>query len=213
MTEIVEENISNLQKKGFPMLTEDEKKKIESEIKKIPLDKDAETYFTFLVSELNISPKFGQKRSIDPVNNEHGLYLQTAFAGSGSRREDKSMIRYVQSLSWLQNKDKVNLDHITQLAPYVLWHRIKWIEEIQSKFRDDSRNDPLDLYINKTLLSNGTNEMPGVKKRFAESRENYQRIMNALNNDNLKEARELAKKYAIDGKGHPVFIDLMKELE
>lgn len=202
-----------LMEKGFPILSTEDKEKIEQEIRAVPFGRDAEQYFAFLVSEMNTSQKYGQKRSIDPVSTEHGLYLQTAFVGSGSRREEKSIVRYAKSLAWLQNQDEVNLDHITQVAPYVLWHRIKWTPETEQAFREDDREDPLDLYITKTVLGDGTNEMPGVKKRFAESQENYQRVIDLVGHGKIKEALQEAKEFSADGKGHPIFQDTIRDLE
>ncbi len=213
LQEIITEHEKNLSKNGFEVLTSKDKEQIEQEIKQLQLDKDAEVYFMFLVSEMNVSPKYGQKRSIDPTTAEHGLYLQADFIGSGSRREEKSIVRYAKSLAWLQNQDKVNLDHITQVAPYVLWHRVKWTDEINSRFRGMDRDDPLDLYITKTLLGDGTHETPGVKKRFVESKENYQRVIDLVRHGKLEKALEETKLYCADGKGHPIFLDTQKDLE
>lgn len=212
LEQIVGGHQENLRDKGFPVLTTEDRERIEREIQAIPLNKDAEQYFAFLVAEMNTSPKFGQKRSIDPLSAEHGLYLQAAFVGSGSRREDKSIVRYAKSLAWLQEQDEVSLDYVMQVAPYVLWHRVKWSPEIESTFRDDDRKDPLDLYVTKTLLGDGTNEIPGVKQRFIESQENYQRVIDLVGHGKMDEALREAKEYSIDGKGHPIFLDTMGDL-
>lgn len=203
-----------LRKEGFNTLSGEDKQKIEQEIKQIPLDPAAQTYFAFLISEMNVSPKYGQKRSIDPsTDTSDGLYLQTAFVGSGSRREEKSIMRYAQSLAWLQKQEAVNLDHVCQVAPYVLWHRLKWSDEVQGRFRDHDRDDPLDLYITKLLLQEGTDEFPGVKKRFSESNQNYQRVLDLIKHGKHDEALTYARKCAASGKGHPIFIDTIKDLE
>lgn len=210
--QLIVEHGTNLESKGFPVLSEEEKQRIEEEIKSIPLDEDAKTYFAFLIAEMNVSPKYGQKRSIDPIDSAAGLYLQTAFVGSGSRREDKSIVRYAQALAWLQKQNKVNLDHIAQIAPYVLWHRINWTDETLSKFRDDDRKESLDLHIAKSLLGEGTAEFPGVKKRFIESKENYQRVLSFVNHGRIEEALAEATEYCGDGKGHPIFYDVIDDL-
>ncbi len=211
--QIVKSHEVALREKGFPVLSTDDKEKIEQEIRAVPFDRDAEQYFAFLVAEMNTSKKYGQKRSIDPASSEHGLYLQAAFAGSGSRREEKSIVRYAKSLAWLQNQEEVNLDHVTQVAPYILWHRIKWTPETEQTFRDNEREDPLDLYITKKILGDGTNELPGIKKRFAESQENYQRVIDLVGHGKIDQALQEAEEYAADGKGHPIFQDTIKDLK
>ena len=100
-----------------------------------------------------------------------------------------------------------------QLAPYVLWHRLKWNDEAKSKFRSDDREDPLDLHIAKQLLGDGTQEIPGVKKRFVESRASYQQVLDLIKDGKLDEARRYAERFASSGKGHPIFLDTLKDLK
>lgn len=212
---IVQEQQGRLQKEGFPVLTQEDRAQIEQEVRGIDIDRDAEQYFAFLVSEMNSSQKYGQKRSIDnpEADRQNGLYLNATFAGSGSRRQEKSLVRYAKSLAWLQGEKEVNLDHMSRVAPYVLWHRVKWTPETEQAFRDHDRIDPLDLHISKTLLGDGTNEMPGVKKRFAESQENYQRVIDLAGHGEIDQAMQEARTYYADGRGHPIFLDTVKDLE
>ncbi len=203
---------SYLAEKGFPVLNEAEKEMAENEIKAIRFNKNAEIYFGFLVSEMNISPRYGQKRSIDEVGTDKGLYLNAAFKGAGSRRGEKSIVRYAQSLAWMQGRKKVNLEHVLRVAPYVLWHRLQWTEDTVNLFKERKRDDPLDLDITKTLLDDGSREFPGVKRRFVESKDNYQRVMNLVTEGSFNEARDLADEYSSGGKGHPMFLDMQKDL-
>ncbi len=148
------------------------------------------------------------------INRWFTIFLYTPhFVGSGSRREEKSIMRYAQSLAWLQKQGAVNLDHVSQVAPYVLWHRLKWTDEVQGRFRDHDRDDPLDLYITKLLLQEGTDEFPGVKRRFSESNQNYQRVLDLIKHGRQNEALTHARKCAASGKGHPIFVDTIKDLE
>ena len=213
LEKLVQEHEAHLTKHDFPVLSKEDRERIEQEVKVIPLDRDAEQYFAFLVAEMNTSHKYGQKRSIDAPegDRQQGLYLNAAFLGSGSRREEKSLVRYAKSLAWLQGQKEVNLDHMVQVAPYVLWHRVRWTPETEQVFRDHDRQDPSDLYITKTLLGDGTNEMPGVKRRFAESQENYQRVIDLAAHEKINEASEEAIEFYQDGRGHPIFNDLAKD--
>ncbi len=214
LEEIVEQQQTRLRGEGFTVLSPEDKAKIEQEIRGVNLDRDAEQYFAFLVAEMNSSQKYGQKRSIDNPegDKQNGLYLNATFAGSGSRREEKSLVRYAKSLAWLQREGEVNLDHIGQVAPYVLWHRIKWTLETEQAFRDSDRADPLDLHIAKTLLGDGTNEMPGVKKRYSESQANYQRIIDLAGHGKMEQAIQEARDFYADGRGHPIFLDTVRDL-
>jgi len=213
LSDISEKFRKELKKKGLETLTEEEFVEISKEIDEIKLDKDAVTYLSFLISELNIHPKYGQKRSNDTISGEEGPYLFNLIEGSGSRREDKSIVRYSQALAWLQNLKEANLEHVLTTAPYSLWHRLRLTEDIVNRLKEDERVDPLELYALKTLLNEGTSELPGVKRRFLESKDNYQTVMNFIQKEKLEEAEKSARMYAANGKGHPIFLDLAQELK
>lgn len=215
LEKIIIEHESNLISHNFPVLTREDRERIEEEIRFIPLDKDAEQYFAFLISEMNTSYKYGQKRSLDnpEADKTQGLYLNAMFNGCGSRRQEKSLVRYAKSLAWLQNQEDVNLEHIIQVAPYVLWHRMRWTPETEHSFKDDNRRDPSDLHIAKTLLQDGNSDIPGVKKRFVESQANYQRVIDLAAHGKIEDSIKEARDFYADGKGHPIFGDLIKDLE
>lgn len=213
LKDISEKFRKKLKERDLETLTEEELTGIDKEIGNVKLNNDAITYLSFLISELNQHPRYGQKRSNDPISGEEGHYLFNLVAGSGSRREDKSAVRYAQALAWLQNQKEANLEHVLTVAPYALWHRLRLTDETISKLRDDERTDPLQLYAVKTLLGDGTNEMLGVKKRFLESKQNYQTVMNFIKQGQLEEAKRASIKYAANGKGHPIFLDLEQELD
>jgi len=86
-------------------------------------------------------------------------------------------------------------------------------EDIVNRLNEDERVDPLELYALKTLLNEGTSELPGVKRRFLESKDNYQTVMNFIQKEKLEEAEKSARIYAANGKGHPIFLDLAQELK
>ncbi len=204
---------AELKKRNLDTLTEQELVAVDKEIESTGLDGDAVTYLGFLISELNQHPKYGQKRSNDPISSEEGHYLYNLVKGSGSRRLDKSIVRYSKALAWLQGKKQANLEHVLTVAPYALWHRIRLTEETINKFKDDTREDPLALHAVKTLLREGTDEISGVKKRVLESSKNYQTVMSFIQKGKLEKARKAAETYASSGKGHPIFLDLQGELK
>lgn len=202
-----------LKSRKLETLTEQELAEIDKEIEGTGLAGNAVMYLGFLISELNQHAKYGQKRSNDPISGEEGNYLYNLLKGSGSRREEKSIVRYAKSLAWFQGKKEANLEHVLSVAPYTLWHRVRLTEDLISKFKDDKREDPLNLYIVQKLLGEGTSDVRGVKKKFVESSRNYQTIMSFIQKNKLGKAREAAEAFASDGKGHPIFLDLMEELK
>ncbi len=213
LQDVIHDQKEILNQKGFPVLTREEEQEIKQEIKNISLSEDASIYLTFLISELNVEANYGQKRSIDPINLENGSYLSSTFTGSGSNRTNKSLVNYAKSLAWLQGKKEVELEHIIKVAPYTLWHKINWTPQTINEFKDDKREDPLNLYITKMLLGRGTENLPGVQKRFFESQDNYKRVLGLIGNNDIQKALRETEALAGDGVGHPLFYDLAKDLK
>ena len=89
----------------------------------------------------------------------------------------------------------------------------KWTEDIENKFKDHDREDPLSLHIAKTLLNDGTSEVPGVKKRFMESQQNYQRVIDLVGAGKTQQALEEAVDASQAGRGHPIFDDIIRDLK
>lgn len=201
-----------LRKQGIETLEDGELLEANEEIKKMPIELDASRYLSFLIAELNVDPKYGQKRSNDKIDMENGFYLGNLFEGSGSRREEKSIVRYSKAFAWLLGDSEVNIEHMTTVAPYVLWHRMRFTENAIGQFRDDERDDPLVLHITKRLVGEGSEKILGVKKRYQECREMYITVMNYIEKEDFAKAKEKAEEYAKGGKGHPIFTELAREL-
>ena len=51
------------------------------------------------------------------------------------------------------------------------------------------------------------------KNRQVREIENYQRVLDLAGHGKIPEALAEARTYAQDGKGHPIFLDTMKDLE
>ncbi len=213
LNNISDEQHRSLLEKGIDTLNMEEMNTAYNEIEKIKLDPDAQAYMAFLIAELNVSVPYGQKRSIDPPDTANGKYLGALLSGSGSRRGDKSIVRYARSLAWLNGKDEVTLEEVKTVAPYVLWHRLNFTDEVLNQLGNMERSDTLQLFAAKTMLGYGTEDIPGVSKRFEESIDNYRLLSDMLKNQDEKGAKEFLRKLAAEGKGHPLFLDIQRELE
>lgn len=200
-----------LAENGIPTLGPSELERAVSEIRQMPLDADAVDYLSLMIAELNAHPKYGQKRNSDPVETSQGIYLNSLVKqGGNSRRADKSIVKYARTLAWMLGEDEVNMEHVATVAPYNLWHRLDFTDDALGKFRDDDRTDPIQLHVTKQLLGQGTNEIPGLQKRFGEVINNYRSFTGKLRSGEYSEARKLAEQFSERGKGHPVFGDFLQ---
>ncbi|MBI2106301.1 hypothetical protein HYT56_05715 [Candidatus Woesearchaeota archaeon] len=188
-----------LKERGFPILTNEDRLQINKEISKVELSSQAEAYCTFLTAELNI-----------PVN---GNYLRNLTSEcTESRRLDQVLVRYAQSLAWLQDRNEATLEDVSAIAPYALWHRIEWKDGVKGRFADYSGNDR-DLIIAKLMLGEGGKGIEGLKRRLINSSGSIEELRKHLESGNEEEAKKLLDEITKTDKTHPYFLDVKRELE
>ena len=212
MDGISEKFREQLETHKIPCLGPKDFENIETGIENVTLNNSAGIYLNFLIAELNVDPKTEQKRSIDTVSRDNGTFLNALYEGAGSRRGEKSIVRYTKALTWLMGKKEAGLDEVVAVAPYVLWHRMNWTDETVGELKNAYRKDPLKLYITKKMLGDGTTSLGGVLKRVREHSANYLTVLKLIKAGHPKQAEMKAIEFYQDGKGHPIFYDLMEEL-
>ena len=197
------EFLEKLNKIGIPTLNEEEKAEINKEISNIKIDPIADLYSIFLTAELNI-----------PSN---GIYLRNLLEQrSESRRLDQVVMKYSQSLAWLQGKDTADLEDVLTVAPYALWHKIEWKDNVRSGFVNYDGSD-LEIVITKKMLNEGTQQIPGLKKRMTENLENIKKVRDLIEQSDKKEKMDgletLLKTITGNNATHPYFKDIKMEIE
>ena len=190
-----------LRKRGIPVLTGEEKERISGEIGKVKIGNQAEAYCTLLAAELNI-----------PVE---GDYLRNLLSQScESRRLDQVVIRYAQSLAWLDNRDVAALEDVLNVAPYALWHRVEWKDAVRGKGKFANYKGPdLDLRVTRAMLNEGSNGTRGLRQRLVENGSTMEELRKLIEDGNEKKAKELLDSISITARTHPYFLDVNRELE
>ena len=190
-----------LRGRGMPVVTDEDKERINNEIGKVRVGNPAEAYCTLLTAELNI-PAQG-----DFLNN---LLSQSC----GSRRLDQVVIRYAQSLAWLDERDEASLEDVLNVAPYALWHRIDWKENVKGrgKFADDKGSD-LDLRVTRAMLTEGSNSTEGLRARLVNVSAHMEELKKLIEDGNEKGAKQLLDNITGMARTHPYFLDMKRELE
>ncbi len=197
------EFLEKLEKNGIPILGEEDQAEINKEISNIRINSSADLYSIFLTAELNI-----------PSN---GTYLRNLLEQrSESRRLDQVVIRYAQSLAWLQGKDEVDLEDVLNVAPYALWHKVEWKDNVKSGFVGYDGSD-LELAIAKKMLNEGTPQISGLKKRFIENLGNVKKVKELCEQSEIpekaKELEDILKTITSNNATHPYFKDIKTEIE
>ena len=190
-----------LSKRGMPVLTDEDKERINKEIGEVKVGNQAEAYCTLLTSELNV--------------HTQGDYLRNSLSQScESRRLDQVVVRYAQSLAWLDGRNEVSLEDILNVAPYALWHRIDWKDTVKGrgKFADYKGSD-LDLKVTRAMLHEGSNGTKGLKTRLVENGANMEELRKLIEKGDDEAAKKLLDSITGTARTHPYFLDAKRELE
>lgn len=190
-----------LRERGMPVLAKDAKERIQKEIEETKISRQAGAYCTFLTAELNV-----------PSQGDHLRNLLSERCES--RRLDQVVVRYAQSLAWLDGRDEVVLEDVATVAPYALWHRVEWKDEVRGKGKFAGYNgSDLDLKVTKAMLNEGSNGTQGLKARLADNAANMEELRVLIEGDDEEGARRLLETIVRTARTHPYFSDMRRELE
>ncbi len=188
--------------KGIKSLSAANRETIRNESSRIAFDLDANAFLRLVISELSFCNHSGQKRSNDSCLEgcHFSGYLCNRIISCISNRFPSSVRKYSQALAWFLGSNKVEIEHVKALLPFILAHRIQWKEAAVSKLQKRVRNDPLNIFMAKEAVRE-------MHQRYAEQ------------SRNLKEALSTAY-HVFEGekldpvKGdHPLYWDIYKDLK
>ena len=171
----------------------------------LPLSDDARLFISMLVKELSLC---------DRVNKETGIFLVVGSKiCSGCRfepldtackivytplsiRAQRDLVRYSKALAWLLGLEEVPLSVVVTVAPYVLWHRLKFADKyLERKFYNKFElakeivNIVLRNFLQRTPLMNAYEDL----KRGIVDTNMVISIKNAANNDLILKHEVLPK--------------------
>lgn len=113
-------------------------------VEAMPISEDARLFISMLIKEAS---------SCIRVNKETGIFVSLGpkicvgctfetmdtvckmILTPISIRAQKDLVRYSKGLAWLLGLNEVTLDVVVLIAPYVIWHRLKFVEKfLERKF-------------------------------------------------------------------------------
>ncbi len=144
--------------------------KIWGYVETMPVNEDARLFISMLIKEIS---------SCVRANKETGIFLSLGpklCAGCNfesldtvckmtltpiSIRAQKDLVRYSRALAWLLGLNEVTLEIVVLIAPYVIWHRLKYVE----KYLDRKFYNKFELAkdIINTVLRNFLQRAPLMK--------------------------------------------------
>jgi len=135
-------------------LTSEEKLKVQKAINHLEFTNDAFYFLWTFASEINFGQKYGTKRASDPISddthdkNYAGINVKNSF----SARPLMAAQVYSKGLAWLLNDDKVDLDHVRYVLPYITANKFKFTDDFKDKQGNDSRTNYQELHLAKRLV-------------------------------------------------------------
>ena len=190
-----------LGKRGMPVLTKEDRERINVEIGNVKIGSQAEAYCTLLTAELNVPSQGDHLRSFLSQPCE-------------SRRLDQAVVKYAQSLAWLDNRNEVALEDVLNVAPFALWHRVEWKDGVRGKGKfADYKGSDLDLRVTRAMLNEGSNGASGLRQMLVENGSNMEGLRKLIEKGDENEAKKLLDSISSTARTHPYFLDVKRELE
>lgn len=189
------------EKTGIDLLSDEEINKSREEIDSMEFSEKAEMFYSFTMSELISCQSKGMKRANETCENgchfldyacgktENGVSVRTALATAN----------YARSLAWLNGKEEVTIEEVECVLPYTMWHKVEFKDGYMSKFKDEERTDPLQLYTAKQLVGE-------IKERFNEQENMLTNYICMRRDGKDKEASDYVAE-----ADHPVFKEFERQ--
>ncbi len=151
---------------GLETVDREGRENIRREMGRGDFDLDASAFTIMVTAELSFCHTRGQKRSVDVCNEgcHYTGYLCHEIKNCASNRLPTSIKHYAQALSWFLESDQVDIEHVRMVIPYTIAHRVQWKEEHILQKEQDSRRDPLPIYLAKEAVND-------LFKRYNEQKE------------------------------------------
>jgi Mg-chelatase subunit ChlI len=182
-------------------LGKEERQALRTEIGGIEFSLEANAFMRTVLAEISFCCMYGQRRSNEecPEGCHYTGYLCYQVRNCASNRLPTSLRKYAQALAWLLKNSRVEAEHVHQVLPYVMAHRVQWRDTYVSTREREERRDPLQIYLAKQAVSE-------IWHRFAEQRQEIQaalaRAGRILTGEDLK---------PLEGD-HPVYAEIKRDL-
>ncbi len=140
----------------IPTLLDDEMQIAQEEIRAVPLSDEAELFLMMFISSQNACFRAGQKRSSRfgdnaeqrtecPEDCRFQISACARVVNGGSRRIEKDLVIVAKALAWLIGAKHVDVELLSKVMPFVIWHRSEFSRSFLRELKDQSRCHPLRL--------------------------------------------------------------------
>jgi len=141
--------------KDLPVLYRREIEAIRREIVRKPFSKAAAVFREYLVSRMSFCENFKQKRSNEscPRGCEYFDSTCSWVTAAPSARVNRHIRVYAQALTWLRGSRWVLPEDIARVAPFCIWHRVRFNRHAIEAVKGEKRADPLLLHLSRKLVN------------------------------------------------------------
>ncbi|MCS7163599.1 MAG: AAA family ATPase [Thermodesulfovibrio sp.] len=178
--------------------TQEEIAEIKAEIRKIELSEDAELFLDYITQEV-----YCHYSTVKDFSRCHGCHYYNYICSdlySISNRAEQSLLKYAKVLAWLSEEEEVNLEHLLNVIPYSLWHRVSISDRKISEVREIEKTTSDSFHAVIELIND-------ARKRWNEHRDYQIELYFAFKEGNFRRVKEIAEK-----QHHPVFKAFLRGL-
>jgi MoxR-like ATPase len=208
------ENLKTKLEKGIDVkldniiISHDELSKTRDYIKNIPLSEDAMIYLGVIHAEL-ANPDGTERIHNDRNIDKNGHYANTEYAfnkvyNDVSNRFTKSLSNYSKAYAWFEGEKEVEPVHISVILPYVLAHRVNFVDSLKAGERRLSN-----LEAAKSVSKE-------ITERYNTNPENFRNAYELFNSANSKKEKDIdsviKKLDNFPNSDHPFIQQLKKYL-
>lgn len=186
---------------GVVPLSRTERQAVRQEIGELEIDLAANAFLRMVLSELSFCCKYGQKRFGETCDEgcHYTGYLCYEVNNCASNRLPGSVYRYARALAWWLGSDRVDVEHMRLVLPYVLAHRIRWRESYIHAREREQRQEPLMLYAARHATGS-------IFRRFHEQRHDVMQVLSIA--ARIADGDDLP----LPQGDHPLYADIRRDL-
>jgi MoxR-like ATPase len=190
------------QRYGLSLLSRAERQTVRKEMASLEVDLATNAFVRMVLAELSFCCKYGQKRSGDICDDgcHYTGYLCYEVSNCASNRLPGSVYRYARALAWWLGDDRVEVEHVRIILPYVLAHRAQWRESYILMRERERRHEPL-------LLHAARHATADIFRRFHEQRHDIMRTLRAA-----AQIIENNEEMVLPQGDHPLYAEIRRDL-
>lgn len=196
----------DIEKLSIPSFSELEQ--IRKEIEGMEFEEDVDFVWEYVANEIDFC-LYGKKEDFRRCLECHYKNYYCAKMEHGSERLfGGSAPKYTKALAWLLGDEKVTVEHLRVVLPYLLQHRVKlnphYLEEIDKEKR---LNETWSEFL---AVEKAVGEMVNEQKKMEELQKEVYNALITGDTNKINESKSKAERNLVE---HPVILEMLRDAD